>query len=151
MNKEYKAVPYDAVTHIASIDNEQTSGNMPAYIRREPRYCIISTDTGEILDDAQGYGYKTPQKAYAAYGYKNQSKKKKKAKAKKRREIEKWMKENQDFVSLIEDYAFYIAKGEFGPDAKFDAKLIKKLLKENNLETDFTPGELLSVWRNRKQ
>ena len=100
---------------------------------------------------AQGYGYKTTQKAYAAYGYKNQSKKKKKAKAKKRREIEKWMKENQDFVSLIEDYAFYIAKGEFGPDAKFDANLIKKLLKENNLETDFTPGELLSVWRNRKQ
>ena len=40
----------------------------------ETRYCIVSTITGEILDDAQGYGYKTAQKAYAAYTYKTQSK-----------------------------------------------------------------------------
>jgi hypothetical protein len=31
---------------------------------------MMDTETGEILDDAQGYGFKTPQKAYAAYHYK---------------------------------------------------------------------------------
>ena len=27
----------------------------------EKRYCVISAETGEVLDDAQGYGYKTIQ------------------------------------------------------------------------------------------
>lgn len=36
----------------------------------EIRYCIVSTATGEVLDDAQGYGYKTAQKAHAAYTHK---------------------------------------------------------------------------------
>lgn len=33
------------------------------------RYVIVDIDTGEILDDAQGYGYRTAQKAYAGYNY----------------------------------------------------------------------------------
>ena len=36
----------------------------------EERYIIINNETGEIIDDAQGYGYKTSKKAYAAYYYK---------------------------------------------------------------------------------
>lgn len=46
----------------------------------------------------------------------------------------------------MEDYAFEIAKGTMGPDDKFNANLVKELLKENNLEPDFTAGELLKVW-----
>lgn len=41
------------------------------------RYVMQNTHTGEIVDDAQGYGYKTPQKAYAAYNYKHRGGKKK--------------------------------------------------------------------------
>ena len=37
----------------------------------EKRYVIIDANTGELLDDAQGYGFKTAQKAYASYGYKS--------------------------------------------------------------------------------
>ena len=33
----------------------------------ETRYRIVSTATGKVLDDAHGYGYKTAQKAHAAY------------------------------------------------------------------------------------
>lgn len=39
----------------------------------DPRYVIVSTETGKVLDDAQGYGYKSAQKAYAAFAYKNRS------------------------------------------------------------------------------
>ena len=40
-------------------------------INNDPyRYIIIDEDTGEVIDDAQGYGYKNKQKAYAAYNYK---------------------------------------------------------------------------------
>ena len=37
----------------------------------EERYVIVCKETNEILDDAQGYGYKTKQRAHASYAYKN--------------------------------------------------------------------------------
>lgn len=37
----------------------------------DKRFVVADKDTGEILDNAQGYGYKTIQKAFAAYAYKN--------------------------------------------------------------------------------
>lgn len=46
MDKDYKAVSYTSTVH-----------------RKETRYKIVSVVTGEVLDDAQGYGYKTAQKA----------------------------------------------------------------------------------------
>ena len=36
----------------------------------------VDKETGEVLDDAQGYGYKTKRNAYACYGYKNRDKSK---------------------------------------------------------------------------
>ena len=38
---------------------------------RELRWVIIDGDTGEVFDDAQGYGYKTAQKAHIALSYKS--------------------------------------------------------------------------------
>ncbi len=38
------------------------------------RYAIVDIETGEIMDDAQGYGYKSAQKAYAGWAYKNRDK-----------------------------------------------------------------------------
>ena len=39
------------------------------------RWVMKNINTGEILDDAQGYGYRTAQKAHAAWVYKHPSKK----------------------------------------------------------------------------
>ena len=38
------------------------------------RYQIIDEETGEVLDDANGYGYKTAMKAMNAYRYKLEKK-----------------------------------------------------------------------------
>ena len=38
---------------------------------KEQRYVIVNKETGEIIDDAQGYGYRTIQGAYKAFKYKN--------------------------------------------------------------------------------
>ena len=35
-----------------------------------PRYILVDETTGEIVDDAQGYGYTTAHKAYKGYGWK---------------------------------------------------------------------------------
>lgn len=36
----------------------------------EKRYVIVDPETGEILDDAQGYGFRSKRNAYAAYTHK---------------------------------------------------------------------------------
>lgn len=112
----------------------------------EKRYVVQDADTKEVLDNAQGYGYKSIQKAYTAYNYKNRNKSKDKEKQKKRREFKIWMKEHADFVKLMDTISFEIAKGSWDSNEKFDAKFVKSMLKENNLESDFTAGELLKIW-----
>ena len=112
----------------------------------EKRYVVQDADTKEVLDNTQGYGYKSIQKAYAAYNYKNRDKSKDKEKQKKRREFKIWMNEHADFVKLMDTISFEIAKGSWDSNEKFDAKFVKSMLKENNLESDFTAGELLKIW-----
>jgi len=144
----YKAIPYKKTTHHeAVIDSDYPWENTSAYNTAETRYYIVSDKTGEILDDAQGYGYKTAQKAYAAYAYKNRSKKQIKALKEKDRHIREWMNEHKEFVALMNQVAFEIAKGSWGPEDKFNAKIIKELLKNSELNTDFTAGDLLRVWQ----
>ena len=35
------------------------------------RFVVVDEEIGNVLDDAQGYGYKSKQKAMAAWSYKN--------------------------------------------------------------------------------
>lgn len=113
----------------------------------EIRYRIVDKETDKVLDDAQGYGYKTAQNAYAAYGWKHRDK----SKDKERKELDKkvlaWLKEHSDFHGLMDQIAFEITKGSWGPDDKFDAKLVRQMLKDNNLEIDFKVTDLLRVWQ----
>ena len=151
MADKYKACAYQVTMHHEAIkDKECPWDNMPAYDSHETRYRIVSTETGEILDDAQGYGYKTAQKAYAAYGYKTRDKSKDKEKIAKTKHIEQWMKEHKSFVEFMDTISFEILKGSWGPDDKFDAARVKEMLEASELEPDFTAGELLKVWKKRK-
>ncbi len=114
--------------------------------RYSTRYVIVDMETGEILDDAQGYGYRTAQKAYACWGYKTRDKSRDAEKAEKRAHIRAWMKENRKFMGALEEISFEIWKGSWGPEDRFNAKLVSELLKEWDLHPDFTAGELLREW-----
>ena len=35
--------------------------------RKDERYVMVNLETGEIVDDCRGYGYKTKQSAYACF------------------------------------------------------------------------------------
>ena len=48
----------------------------------------------------------------------------------------------------MDDTALEIAMGRWGPDAIFNANLVKKMLAEYELTPDFTAAELLRVWRS---
>ena len=51
----------------------------------ETRFAVFDAETGEMLDDAQGYGYRTAKKAWAAWTYKNRDKSKDREKARKKK------------------------------------------------------------------
>jgi len=131
--------PYKAVSYIIKTGIDPWG--------QEARWKIISTETGETLDDAQGYGYKDAQKAYAAYSYKTRDRSKDEAKRKKEAKIRKWLKENPEICNFMTQIAFEIAKGSWGPDAEFDVNVVKQILKDNHIEVDFSAGEILRVWR----
>lgn len=66
-------------------------------INDEPRFAIADARTGEILDDAQGYGYKSRQKAHAAWGWKNRSPEK----IEKEKRILAWYRKNKKFSNAL--------------------------------------------------
>jgi hypothetical protein len=81
---------------------------------KDGRFAIFDSETKKILDDAQGYGYKTKQNALKAMWYKFKGGKEKKDEEKEL--FNKWIKENKKVYNTINDYfesAFKeIARGE---------------------------------------
>lgn len=113
----------------------------------DTRFVIVNTETGEILDDAQGYGYRSAQKAYAAYTYKHRDKSKDRQRKQEEKAIRKWWQDHKELSKDLEQIAFEIAKGSWGPDDKLDAKLLKTILKQENIESEHSPGKLLKIWK----
>lgn len=117
---------------------------------QEKRYVIVDNETGKILDDAQGYGYKTFQKAYASWGYKNQSKEKKSKREKTKREIKKWIEQHEKLMSDMDDCAVHILKGSYDSDVKIDVAFIREFFEKYNIEEKslpFTLREFLKEYR----
>jgi len=113
--------------------------------KSEIRYVIKDMENDVVVDDAQGYGYKTAQKAYAGWAYKSRDKSKDAEKAEKERAISKWMKENRKFIGLLDVLALETWKDTRSP---VNADFVKKLLEENGYrELTFTAGELLKYWQ----
>lgn len=111
----------------------------------ETRFRIVSSIDGKLVDDAQGYGYKSPQKAYAAYYYKHRSS----SDISKENHIRKWLKKHPEVTEEFE-YAYFNAWKDNNLK-EFNERVVEEILKEKNLEIDFTPAELLKVWKRGKK
>lgn len=114
--------------------------------RRSERYVIVDTETGEILDDAQGFGYKSAPKAYAAFNYKNKSDKEKLDQMEHYVKVFKWMISHKDVIRYFDDIEFYSVKypGEYEPVSIKDAQEIMKKYDVNF----FKPKDLKYVWEH---
>lgn len=114
--------------------------------RRSERYVIVDTETGEILDDAQGFGYKSAPKAYAAFNYKNKSDKEKLDQMEHYVKLFKWMISHKDVIRYFDDIEFYSVKypGEYEPVSIKDAQEIMKKYDVNF----FKPKDLKYVWEH---
>lgn len=116
----------------------------------DKRYMVVDIESGKIIDDAQGYGFKTKKKAYAAYTYKTRDKSKDPERNALERKVKAWLKDHQAFCSLLEAASYEVAKGQWGPHKKFDSMLVKGLLEDCGLETEIKPEDILKVWSKGK-
>lgn len=108
----------------------------------EARYVIINPTTGEILDDAQGFGYKSMKNAYAGYYYKkNYATEKNQNKA-----VEYWLHSHPEFCDKLTYHVFYHFKD--GKKEKIDKNLVHMLLREFGLDAHCKINKLITVWEN---
>lgn len=110
----------------------------------DKRYIIIDKNTGEVLDDAQGYGYKSKRNAYAAWSYKIKPKKKI---TKTQKEISKWLSSQHQLLGEIADAIFHDLKS--GGSGDFTADNLEHWIQNFGLEKIFekyTAEEIYEVW-----
>lgn len=73
------------------------------------RYVIEETKSGKIMDDCQGYGYKTKESAWKGfkYKYKTQEELDKHNEMNRKQEIaDKWFSEHPDFLNFFDEMVF---------------------------------------------
>lgn len=131
--------------NIKAVESEDLS------INGEDRYVIVDIETGEILDDANGYGYKSAKNAYAAYAYKNRSKEENEKEKVSKENLKKFFKEHKKLIRSLEDELFYALKD--GDKIDFNSDFIKSFFKENNIEfkdLGFTPKQFKKFFSNSK-
>ena len=110
------------------------------------RFIIIDANTGELLDDAQGYGFKTAQKAYASYGYKSKLNGRKPAN---KAVIKAWIKKDPKHAKFIKHLDKVISNGFYPDDdltdyefKKYIKDTIEKVISETDFEIPFNVSEL---------
>lgn len=108
----------------------------------EIRYVIVDADTGEVLDDAQGYGYKSAQKAHAAWSYKQKPKKQRAAEANQKKRIKKWLEKHSDIEDSIAQMYLYAYKDNI----EVQKSDIGELLKDEGV-LDALPVSLDVFWK----
>lgn len=116
--------------------------------KKSSRYIVVSEDTGEILDDANGFGYRTKKNAEKAYTYKLDFYRPKQQME--YRAAFRWLLRHEKFDLLMGEIHFEIArKGEWNGHEKFDSKVVKELLEQEGYTEDlgFSPRVLLRAWK----
>jgi len=108
----------------------------------DKRYVVVDEATGEVLDDAQGYGYKSTQNAHRAHAYKSMPQKKKRQRDAVKRRVERWCAQHAAFMQHVEQSLLYAMKdGENVTEAD-----VRAILAEHGSELPFSVKDLMRHW-----
>lgn len=106
------------------------------------RYVVIDETTGETLDDAQGYGYKSPQAAHRAYGYKSASPAKKQQRDAVKAQVRDWCRKNSAFIDDVHQEMLWALKdGE-----EFTESSLVEMVTRRGLVLPFPVKDLMKHW-----
>lgn len=114
----------------------------------DPRYIVVDAETGKTLDDANGYGYKSAQKAHAAFGYKRKPHAQRKAEEKAKAAVHKWLQDHLDFKEDVEEAVIQAAKtSPYGSNVKLGTNFLNECLKEAGItDLPFSVKDLHRYW-----
>ncbi|WP_226360870.1 hypothetical protein [Pseudonocardia sp. ICBG1142] len=108
---------------------------------RDLRHVVVDVRSGEIVDDAQGYGYRSAQNAYRAHGY-TSAPPKKKQRAAAQRKVKDWCVAHPAFMADVEKMALCALK-----DGESLARAdVERLLADHGVESPFSVGVLMRYW-----
>ena len=108
----------------------------------DKRYVVIDEATGEIVDDAQGYGYKSAQNAHRAHAYKSMPPKKKRQRDAAKRQVQRWCAQHPEFMQHVEQSMLDAMKdGQNVTEAD-----VRVILAEHGLELPFSVKDLMRHW-----
>ncbi len=111
-----------------------------------PRYILVDETTGEIVDDAQGYGYKGERKAYSAFYYKHRDKTKDGEKRRIKKLVIKFCKDNPELIEDLLDLEFHILKMN-DKNITFNSKIVSDYFKNCGIDNlDFSIEDFLKYW-----
>ena len=105
------------------------------------RYVIIDKETNQVLDDANGYGYKSKENAHRCWAYKSRSKEDKNKINKKYEAVIKWIDKNKKIIDELDNMAFYAFKD--GDD--LTTKDIEEVIGKHQ---EFTTRQFIYVYHN---
>lgn len=110
--------------------------------RGEVRWRVVDKESGKVLDDAGGWGYKSRQSAHIGWGYKSKSDSEKEALYKKKLAVWKFVEKNEKLAEMMETESFWALKDgeEFGADD------VDAILRNEGIESVFTAKEILKAW-----
>lgn len=110
----------------------------------ETRYIVINEETGEVLDDAQGYGYKSYQNAVKGYSYQRKTKEQKQQLKIKKKKCQEWWSKHKSIANFYEAVLLDALKDNEKLTAKQCKEIIQHQLDEKNitLEDGLTINDL---------
>ena len=102
---------------------------------KEKRYMVVDGKTGEIVDNAQGWGFKSIKNAYTCLYHKLNRKELDDEK----RTVKKWLEEHKTFKDRLEDMLWYAAKD----GDKITEGMVLKLAEDLSVDVPFKTKRLL--------
>jgi len=108
----------------------------------DKRYVVVDEATGEVLDDAQGYGDRTAQNAHRASAYKSMPPKKKRQRDAAKRHVQRWCAQHPEVVQHLEQATLYAVKdGE-----NVSVTDVRALLSEHGQALPLPVEDLIKHW-----
>lgn len=106
------------------------------------RYVVVDEASGEVVDNAHGYGYTSAQNAHRAHAYKLMSPRKKRQRDAVKRRVQRWCAERAEFMQHVDQAMFCAMKdGETVTEAD-----VSVILADYGLELPFSVKELMRYW-----
>lgn len=122
--------------------NERDYEVCECVIRGEPRWRVVDKATRKVLDDADGWGYKSARNAHAGWSFKRRTDSEKREWYNRKVAVWKFLLDNKNLVRHLETEAWYALKD--GED--FGVADVEAAIKHLGIETEFSPNEIYRVW-----